>query len=409
MNKLEPFQVEGVDFMVGKVHALNADDMGMGKTIQTIGCFNKLQAEKIFIVCPASVKYYWKRKIAEWADYDYIIQVVEGRRAKIDPDANVIIINYHLVVSGTILNQLRLMKFDVGVCDEAHYLQSLESQRSKAVLGNNGVIRNCKYKFMLTGTPISSRPKNLYPILRVLANDAIEPYSTYERFAMRYCGGYYDKYTDVLVANGATNCNELKERLKGFMIRRVDMSGKLNATYDVIPIHIPNYVEHGNSVAEIRQTCAIEKLKYTADYITDMVQTIDKLVIFFYHKSVGWEILKLLEGKDFGTIYVDGSVSAFRRDELKDKFVSKNNFKVALAQFQAWGEGVDGLQHVCNHAIFFEASWIPKDIQQAVGRLKRRGQKKTVRVQFLAVEDSIEYCVMDSMIKKRKLIKKIID
>ncbi len=262
---------------------------------------------------------------------------------------------------------------------------------------------------MLTGTPISSRPKNLYPILRVLANDAIAPYSTYEQFAMRYCAGYYDKWTDALVANGATNCNELKDRLKSFMIRRVDVSSELKATYDIIPVHIPNYVEYGNTVAEARQTCAITKIKHTADYITDMVATIDKLVIFFYHKDVGRELLKLIEGRNFGSIYIDGSVHPKRRDELKDRFISKNNTKVALAQFQAWGEGVDGLQNVCNHAVFFEASWIPRDIEQAVGRLKRRGQKNVVRVQFLAVEDSIENSVMSSMISKRKLIKKIID
>ncbi len=409
MNTLEPLQVEGVDFMVKRKHALNADDMGMGKTIQTIGCFNKVKAESAFICCPASVKYYWKDKIEEWADYDYKTQVVEGKKAKISSKADVIIINYHLVIEPYILNQLLERKYDVGVCDEAHYLQSLESQRSKALIGNKGVIRNGDYKFMLTGTPISSRPKNLYPMLRVFANDAIKPYDTFERFAMRFCGGYRDKYTDVLMADGATNCGELRERLKGFMIRRLDLTHDLKATYDIVPVHIPNYQETAFDTATARQECAIEKIKHTADHVTDMAQSLDKLVVFFYHKKVGKALLKLLERRNFDTIYVDGSVPPARRDELKHKFVSFNNCKVAVVQFQAWGEGVDGLQFVCNHALFFEASWIPRDIQQAVARLKRRGQKKTVRVQFLAVKNSIEMTVIGSMIKKRNLIKKIID
>lgn len=409
MNVLEPLQEEGIDFMVDKVHALNADEMGMGKTIQTIGCFNKIKAERIFICCPASVKYYWKKKIEEWADRKYSIMVVEGTKAWIDPDVEVVIMNYHLVINPHIQNQLKDLTFDVGVCDEAHYLQSLESQRSKALIGNKGVMRNCKYKFMLSGTPISSRPKNLYPMLRVFANDAIKPYETFERFAMRYCGGYRDKWTDVLIADGATNCGELKERLKGFMIRRLDTSHNLRSTYDIVPVHIPNYQETAIDTATARQDCAIEKIRFTADYVTDLAQSLDKLVVFFYHKKVGRELLKLLERRNFGTIYVDGSVPVPRRDELKDKFLSFNNCKVAVVQFQAWGEGVDGLQNVCNHALFFEASWIPRDIQQAVARLKRRGQKKIVRVQFLAVENSIEMSVIGSMIKKRKLIKKIID
>lgn len=409
MNVLEPLQEEGIDFMLDKVHALNADEMGMGKTIQTIGCMNKIKAERVFICCPASVKYYWKKKIEEWADRKYTIMVVEGTKAWIDPDVEIVIINYHLVINPQIHRQLKFLSFDIGVCDEAHYLQSLESQRSKNLIGNDGVLRNCKYKFMLSGTPISSRPKNLYPMLRVFANEAIQPYDTFERFAMRYCGGYRDKWTDVLIADGATNCGELKERLKGFMIRRLDTAHDLKASYDIVPVHIPNYQETAMDSATARQECAIEKIRFTAEYITDLAKSLDKLVVFFYHKKVGRELLKLLERRNFGTIYVDGSVPAARRDELKDKFLSFNNCKIAVAQFQAWGEGVDGLQNVCNHALFFEASWIPRDIQQAVARLKRRGQKKTVRVQFLAVEDSIEMSVIGSMIKKRKLIKKIID
>ena len=409
MNELEQFQIEGIDFMLEKVHAFNADDMGMGKTVQTIGCANRIKAESMIIVCPASVKYYWKSMIKKWADKNYSVQVLEGEKAIMRYEADVIILNYSLVIVPEILHQIKQRNFTIGVCDEAHHLQSLESQRSKAILGKNGFIKHCKYKFMLSGTPISSRPKNLYPILKVLATKAIEPYTTFEKFAYKFCGAYIDKWSGALKTDGASNYNELKGRLSEFMIRRVDTTNNLRATYDIVPLHIPDYVETGNDVSTIRQECAIEKIKHTDDYVGDMVQSVDKLVIFFYHRSVGKALMELLAKRKFGTAYIDGSVSPKEKQARVDRFISLNDCSVLLGQFQACGEGVDGLQHVCNHALFYEASWIPRDIQQAVARLKRRGQKKVVRVQILAVEDSIEYSVIGSMIKKRKLIKKIID
>ena len=145
-------------------------------------------------------------------------------------------------------------------------------------------------------------------------------------------------------------------------------------------------------------------------YIVDMINTVDKLVVFFYHREVGKQLFDLLhERTKYGVSFIDGSVTGSKRQEELDNFINPCDNIVLLAQFQAAGVGVDGLQDVCNYALFFEASWIARDILQAVGRLRRKGQEKVVHAQFLAVEDSIEYTVLNSMIRNRKLIAKILD
>ncbi|KKM98126.1 hypothetical protein LCGC14_1161160 [marine sediment metagenome] len=409
MSRLYDYQVEGVQFMTSRTHSLNADDMGLGKTIQTIAAMGELGAKKVLIICPKSVKYYWARKIKEWSRYPHSIQVVEGMNAWINPDIDIVILNYHLLLSKTIVNQLNKRLFAVGVLDEAHYLQSITSQRSKNILGKNGIIKNCTYKMCLSGTPLT-RPIDLYPILRTLANECLGKYTSYEDYAYRYCGAYRDKYSGTLIANGATNCEEFKELLKPFMIRRTDVGNLPDVVYDVVPVHIPDYIETAPHVATQRQETALWKIKYTADYIVDMINTVPKLVVFFYHREIGKQLLKLLyEKTNYGISFIDGSVSGKGRQEQIDNFINPNDNKVLLAQFQAAGVGVDGLQDVCNHALFFEASWLARDILQAVGRLRREGQKKGVHAQFLAVEDSIEYSVLNSMIRNRKLIAKILD
>ena len=408
MNRLFDYQIEGMKFMTSRKHSLNADDMGLGKTIQTIAAMNRLHAKKVLIICPKTVKYYWKVKIKEWANCNYKIQVLEGMSANVDPTADIVILNYHLILSDTILNQLKKRNFAVGVLDESHYLQSISSQRSKNILGKEGIIKNCVYKFCLSGTPLS-RPIDLYPTLRTLANDCLGKYTKYEDYAYRYCGAYIDKYTGALIANGATNCEEFKELLKTFMIRRTDVGNLPDVVYDVVPVHIPNYVETAPHVATQRQETAIEKISYTADYIVDMVKTVNKLVVFFYHKEVGRKLKYLLDHSGIHFGYVDGAVTGKTRQFQLDCFIGTEKCQVLLAQQQCCSEGVDGLQGICNYILFFEGDWISKTILQAVGRLRRKGQEKVVHAQFLAVENSIEYTVLNSMIRNRKLIAKIID
>ncbi len=401
--------------------------MGLGKTVQSIASFNKLNAKKILIICLHSAKYQWKTMIREWADRIYSVQIVNTRSDVIRPEADVIILNYELVISDCIFNQLKRRKFSVGVCDESHYLQTLTSQRSKRILGRGGVIENCVYKFMLSGTPMAGRPVDLFPVLYTLANDAIAPYNTYEKFAYRFCGAYEDGFGG-LVARGATNLGDLRERLKKFMLRRTDVGNLPDVVYDLIPFE-PNEdvrtvigIEHTlnndaitqysnlhslGDMASLRQQVAVAKLPECICFIEDTLETVDKLVVFYYHRKVGFVLQKLLS--NFGVVKIQGGMPSGAKDLAKGVFINNPIKRVCLAQLQAAGESIDGLQEVCNHCILVESSWIPKDILQAVGRLRRKGGSgKTVKAQFLAAAGTIEYQILNSMIKKRQIIREVI-
>ncbi len=427
MNKLEPFQVEGVKFQTSQYHSLLADDMGLGKTVQSIASFNKLKARKILIVCLHSVKYQWKTMIEEWADRSYSIQIVNTRSDLIKPGTDIIILNYELILGDYIFDQLKKLKFAVGVCDEAHYLQKLTSQRSKRILGKGGILENCVYKFMLSGTPMAGRPIDLFPMLYTLANDALAPYNTYETFAKRFCGAYSDGWGG-LVARGATNLEDLRDRLKSFMLRRTDVGNLPDVVYDLIPFE-PNEtvkefmsLEHTLSdeaireysdihnlgeMASLRQSVAVAKLPECIEFIKDTMNTVDKLVVFYYHRKVGETLVTSLH--DYKTEWIRGGVSSTFKEASVKEFSSYKGKTVLVAQLQAAGEGIDGLQTVCNHAIFVESSWIPKDILQAVGRLRRKGSMgKPIVAQFLAATGTIEYQILNSMIRKRQIIREVI-
>ena len=60
------FQRAGIKFMTTRPATLLADDMGVGKTIQIIGAANVTGAERIVIVCPASMLLTWAREMFVW-------------------------------------------------------------------------------------------------------------------------------------------------------------------------------------------------------------------------------------------------------------------------------------------------------------------------------------------------------
>ncbi len=410
--------------MLDNVHALNADDCGQGKTVQTIDCFNTLKAGKIFICCLASAKYYWRAMLWEWLRVPYHkIQIVDTGKDIIDPDTDIVIINYDLIIRDSLFNQIKEMRFEVGVCDEAHYLQSLDAQRTQRILGNLGIIRNCTYKFMLSATPLH-KPKHLYPMLHTLANNLLTPYNSFKDFAFRFCDGYIDCYSGAVVAEGASNLVDLKQRLNKFMIRRTEDHNRPPCQFRVVPLK-PNttiqklikveqgfdeetkkqamvFESQGEMVAH-RREIGLAKLPECIQFIKDLLIDIPKLVVFAYHRDVMKALLADLSF--YGASWVVGGMGAAKKFEEVQAFVEKPERKLFIGQVLAAGESIDGLQKVCNHMVFVESSYVPKDIKQPIGRLRRMGQlSKYVYADFLAVEGTIDYSVLNSIIRKQKVI-----
>jgi hypothetical protein len=150
-----PFQRAGVEFLDCQSVALLADEMGIGKTIQVAGLLNLRGSEylRVLLVTPASMKIIWARELAKWlVRKETPIMVINGPTKEEDvPKQGIWIINYEL------LQKFRLWlirdSWDLLVLDEAHYIKSRKSQRTKMV----HLLSGCaKQKVLLTGTPLLS-------------------------------------------------------------------------------------------------------------------------------------------------------------------------------------------------------------------------------------------------------------
>jgi SWI/SNF-related matrix-associated actin-dependent regulator of chromatin subfamily A-like protein 1 len=117
--------------------------------------------------------------------------------------------------------RLRAVPWTGVALDEAHFIKNA-SQRSSQALKILGVsddkragVSGPRLAFLLTGTPMPNRPRDLFNLLRAVGHPAARSFIA---FARQYCGAYRNNYG--WVTEGASNLAELNLLLKEVMLRR---------------------------------------------------------------------------------------------------------------------------------------------------------------------------------------------
>jgi hypothetical protein len=185
-----PYQEEGIAwlssrFVPGCRGALLADDMRLGKTMQTL-----LSAPGgVVVVCPASVKGGWALEVAKWTPAR-AVTVLSGRGSYRHPAGDeVVVLNYEILPTEEELEALGPLPAGVTVVlDEAQAVgnsKSARTKRAKALCRAAQAVGG--WALGLTGTPLSNRPLEFWSILSVL-DLAAEAFGSYGRFCAAYGG-----------------------------------------------------------------------------------------------------------------------------------------------------------------------------------------------------------------------------
>lgn len=250
-----PFQRAGIEYAVKRERTLIADPPGLGKTIQAIGVHNVVNTKRVLIICPASLKRNWKR---EWERWD-IHGLSVGMSASIQksktsdgftkawtehywPDTDVCIVNYDMLESfddqikyETITQSNGKTKkvereWDLIICDEAHLLKTKTALRTMCIFGgtrkakrSKGIEKRVfgpllsKRHLYLTGTPILSKPIELWNLIRACDPKGLG--SNWDHYAFTYCDAYCTN--NGMDTSGASNLQDLNRLLRErFMVRR---------------------------------------------------------------------------------------------------------------------------------------------------------------------------------------------
>lgn len=412
-------QKEAIKLLVENKKFILADDMGLGKTTSTIIASLETGAKKVLIICPASLKINWQREILNYTERSSYI--VEGKKWE---DADFIIVNYDIIKNFHDLkdkeNSLILnSKFDLVIIDEAHYIQNTQAQRTKLI---NDFVKRIDKLWLLTGTPITSRPINYFNLLNLIESPVA---LNWMAFVKRYCNGYQFKAGNRRVWNvtGASNLEELRDRTSKLVLRRLkenvlDLPDKIitpvylrlkSKLYEeVMGEYYDWYDKSGESdsltvqftkLTKVRQIIADEKIQATIELCENMLEQ-DKKVIIFTNFTNSLNLLMEKFGKM--AVKVDGSCSKIQRQNAVDEFQNNEKIKVFVGNIKAAGVGLT--LTAAEAVIMNDLSFLPSDHSQAEDRAYRFGQKNNVLVYYPIFDNTIEGIIYDILDKKKKII-----
>lgn len=453
-QELWPFQKANLEYALRRRNTLVGDQPGLGKTPVAIAMANEIGARRVLVVCPANIRLQWAKMIRVWStmQWPYVVYPILNSRNGVHPTAAWTIISYDLIRDPVIAKMLVRGHYDLLVVDEAHYIKNSETGRTRAIFGRQDTgdateglpaLASCSERILaLTGTPLPNRPREAYTLARGLCFDAID-WCSEETFKTRFNpsakidGVRADGSRYTYVREEAGRHGELQARLRAnFMVRHMkrDVMDQLKLpVYDIVLVDETAAVKQAlaaesllhidpedadlfqnadgevlGHIAAVRHMMGVAKAPLVADYAAMALDGgEDKLVIFAWHIAV----LDILQERlrKFGVVRVDGSTSPAKRQRAVDDFITKPELQVFLGNIQSIGIGVDGLQKVCSHALFAEPSWVPGENQQAVDRLDRGGQARTVQADFLVAPGSLDERILSSSLKKLHQVDKVLD
>jgi SWI/SNF-related matrix-associated actin-dependent regulator of chromatin subfamily A-like protein 1 len=110
--------------------------------------------------------------------------------------------------------EIEMKGFKICIADEAHYLKSRDAKRSKHLIP---ILTRAKRCILISGTPMLSRPVEIFNLLKILRPDIINNFADY---ASRYCNPKETPYGMDYSGNSCTK--ELHYILsQSVMIRRL--------------------------------------------------------------------------------------------------------------------------------------------------------------------------------------------
>ena len=414
-------QKDAIEKLAGSKRFILADDMGLGKTTSTIIAALETKAKKILIICPASLKINWQREIENYTDRS--VYIAEGKHFSTEHDF--VIVNYDILKNFYDLKDkenslITKSNFELIVIDEAHYIQNGQAQRTKLV---NSFVKSVDKLWLLTGTPMTSRPMNYYNLLFLIESPVAQNWMAY---AIRYCQGYQFKAGNRKIWNvsGASNLEELRDRTSRQVLRRLktevlDLPDKI-----ISPIYLrlksklyeglmgeyydwyKNKKEESSSLTvqfsklmKVRQVIAEEKINDTIELAQNIIDQ-DKKVIIFTNFTDTLQKIHSHFGKQ--SVYLDGSCTKPQRQYAVDQFQENDKIKVFVGNLRAAGVGIT--LTAGEAVIMNDLSFVPSDHDQAQDRAYRYGQKNSVSVYYPIFENTIEGVIYDMLSKKKNII-----
>lgn len=429
------YQLEGVRYALDNKRCIFGDQPGLGKTLQAICSVVKAHREAmvygetfpVLVICPAALKVNWKREFKKFAGIEACI-LDDSNRASWEkfwelkrPDGEalcpVFITNYEslkkffvIKVKNTSRFTLASIEFDERVrlfksviIDESHKCKSSKTQQAKFV---EGICKGKKWIFALTGTPVVNNNTDLIQQLRILGR--LDDFGGYKQFVSRFCDGpkqssnmkelHYRLWCCCFFRREkATVLTQLPDKMRQYITCEITNRKEYQDAENNFLKYLRQY-KHADDdkiaramrgevmvrMGILKEIAARGKVKAVSEFIHDVIDGGEKLIMFAYLK----EVVMALKEEFPDAVTVTGSDNITQKQNAVDRFQNDPECKLIILNYKSGGTGLT--LTASSRVGFIEFPWTYSDCEQAEDRAHRNGQKNAVNCYYFLGDKTID-------------------
>lgn len=414
-----PFQLEDAKEVVGRKKALMGHDMGCGKTFIS-ALVGMSIPEKKLVICPETLRLNWKKELGQ-ANKGADIKIIYSKDKDPQFGKDWTIMGYKPAVkfAGIIMDE----HFNCMFVDEAHKCKAVDnygkpsSQQARTVME---LARNMEYTYLLTGTPMPTRNKDLYNELVMLGEINDKAQYAFYRYGIKFCDGHDNGFG--MDYNGSSNTDELHEKLCKYMTRRLKADVLPNLTKQRLPILIESplsreyrdvekhlhKMDEGETYMGLAMTGRRHLSKCKADAAIEFAETIlegDESVVLVAEFNETLD--KMMEHFGDDACCIRGGMTDKAKQQAIDDFQSGKK-KVCCLNLIAGGVGITLTK--AHNMVVCDYDWTPANMTQVEDRICRSGQKESCNIYYICHEKSIlDQIFMEMITDKSANIDKVVD
>ena len=383
-----------------------ADQMGLGKTIQTIALIEASSHTLTILFCPTSLVTMWESQINTFSDsinthiYKDDVLMHDFLKLTTSPShthKKVIICSYGLSHRRT---SLKNIQFDRIVCDEAHYFRNPKSKTFNSINRLQSTSR-----LAITATPLQNSIKDIATIINFVLGQNITLNLDFIRLFIKH-RMLSRKIDDIGISLPTLKINNIQITPKGDNKRVLTLTNEFD------------YTNHLEKIIRTKQSCVFPQMLNTSKLadilpinsnanqktqaILDSIKTKqENCIVFTEFISEQHYLFESLKN-DFKVACVRGSTPIEERTTI----CADTSIQILLIQIQTGCVGLN-LQHF-NQIYFSNIQWNPTVTQQAIGRINRIGQRHNMDVYIYSMKHTIEDRIVHVANKKLELIESIL-
>jgi len=437
--------------------AILADDMGLGKTLQSVALIwtllkqspiaGSVLVKKVLVVAPTSLLDNWAAEFRKWLGSERIVIHVADSAKKVKTfrsynTAPVLLISYEMLVRAE--DEIKQIKWDLIVCDEAHRLKNSEIKTSASLSR-----LDCERKVLLSGTPVQNDLQEYYCLVSVVAPGILGKKAEFNtHFVQTIQRGREPGASEDDKAGADEALGKLADISRHVLLRRTsDIISKylppktVNVVFcrpsqlqvSVYAREVRDLLErmeagagaHLAAISKLKKICSspylLEKLDMTGMaspatweeqsgklsvltcILLTVAQSSDEKVVLVSLSTSTLDLLSALCNRyDLPTVRLDGTTPPASRQQIVNAFNSRGSpARVFLLSSKAGGTGLNltGASRI----VLYDIDWNPATDLQVMARIWRCGQKRPCHIYRLITTGTIEEKIYQRQVMKSGL------